>query len=136
MPDEKLALEWMRQQARKVDQYVVNPSFDECVELLEPAFKKGKSVAQLKFLLGEADRRAGAAERKHAALKYAKEKNPNAGQILRLQSKLQQVQLALKLATGDNNMTISQFCTEYDLTKKDGNTAWHETLVQLSKKKS
>ncbi|HBV76371.1 MULTISPECIES: hypothetical protein [Vibrio] len=135
MSDEKLALQWMRQQAHKIDQYVVNPSFDECVELLEPAFKKGKSVAQLKHLLAEADRRAGAAERKHAALKYAKEKNPNAGQILRLQGKLQQVQLALKLATGDSNMTISQFCSEYDVTKRDGNTAWHETLVQLSKKK-
>lgn len=135
MSDEKLALQWMRQQAHKIDQYVVNPSFDECVELLEPAFKKGKSVAQLKHLLAEANRRAGAAERKHAALKYAKEKNPNAGQILRLQGKLQQVQLALKLATGDSNMTISQFCSEYDVTKRDGNTAWHETLVQLSKKK-
>lgn len=74
MSDEKLALEWMRQQAHKVDPYVINPSFDECVELLDPAFKKGKSVAQLKYLLSEADRRAGAAERKHAALKYAKEK--------------------------------------------------------------
>ncbi len=135
MSDEKLALEWMRQQARKIDPYVVNPSFDECVELIDPAFKKGKSVAQLKYLLSEADRRAGAAERKHAALKYAKEKNPNAGQVLRLQSKLQQVQLALKLATGDSNMTISQFCAEYDVTKKDGSAAWHETLVQLSKKK-
>ncbi len=135
MSDEKLALEWMRQQVRKIDPYVINPSFDECVEILDPAFKKGKSVAQLKYLLAEADRRAGAAERKHAALKYAKEKSPNAGQVLRLQSKLQQVQLALKLATGDNNMTISQFCAEYDVTKRDGNTAWHETLVQLSKKK-
>lgn len=74
MSDEKLALEWMRQQAHKIDPYVINPSFDECVELLEPAFKKGKSVAQLKYLLSEADRRAGAAERKHAALKFAKEK--------------------------------------------------------------
>ncbi|MDR9828591.1 hypothetical protein RCJ22_23685 [Vibrio sp. FNV 38] len=135
MSDETLALEWMRQQARKIDPYVQHPSFDECVELLTPAYKKGKSVAQLKFLLGEADRRAGAAERKHAALKYAKEKSPNAGQILRLQSKLQQVQLALKLATGDNNMTISQFCSEYDVSKRDGNTAWNEKLVQLAKKK-
>lgn len=135
MSDEELALKWMRQQARKIDQYVVNPSFDECVELIEPAFKKGKSIAQLKYLLGEADRRAGAAERKHAVLKYAKEKNPNAGQILRLQSKLQQVQLALKLATGDKNMTISQFCSEYDVSKRDGSIAWNETLVQLSKKK-
>ena len=135
MSDEKLALEWMRQQAHKIDQYVYDPSFDECVELISPAFKKGKSIAQLKFLLGEADRRAGAAERKHAALKYAKEKSPNAGQILRLQSKLQQVELALKLATGDNNMTISQFCSEYDVSKRDGNTAWHEILVQQSKKK-
>ncbi|MBD1574038.1 hypothetical protein HC725_12250 [Vibrio sp. S17_S38] len=135
MSDEELALKWMRQQACKIDQYVVNPSFDECVELIEPAFKKGKSVAQLKYLLGEADRRAGAADRKHAALKYAKEKNPNAGQVLRLQSKLQQVQIALKLATGDNNMTISQFCSEYDVTKRDGNTAWNETLVELNKRK-
>jgi hypothetical protein len=134
MSDEKLALDWMRQQARKLDPYLEDPSFDECVELLEPAFKKGKSVAQLRFMLGEADRRAGAAERKHAALKYAKEKSPNAGQILRLQGKLQQVQLALKLATGDNNMTISQFCSEYDVSKRDGNTAWHEKLLQQSKK--
>ncbi|MGR5542416.1 hypothetical protein ACPV5V_28100, partial [Vibrio campbellii] len=96
---------------------------------LTPAFKKGKSVAQLKHLLAEADRRAGAAERKHAALKYAKEKSPQAGQILRLQGRLQRVELALKLATGDNNMTISQFCAEYDVSKRDGNTAWHEILV-------
>lgn len=135
MSDEELALEWMRQQAHKVDPYVIDPSFDECVELLDPAFKKGKSVAQLKYLLSEADRRAGAAERKHAALKYAKEKSPNAGQILRLQSKLQQVQLALKLATGDNNMTISQFCAEYDVSKRDGNTAWNEKLVEQGKRK-
>ncbi|MFV0573882.1 MAG: hypothetical protein ACK5NC_00415 [Vibrio sp.] len=134
MSDEELALKWMRQQAQLIDPYVVNPTFEECVELLEPAFKKGKSVAQLKHLLGEADRRAGAAERKHAALKFAKEKNPNAGQVMRLQAKLQQVQLALKLATGDNNMTIQQFCAEYDVSKKDGSTAWHKTLVQLSKK--
>ena len=53
------------------------------------------------------------AERKHAALKYAKEKSPNAGQILRLQSKLQQVQLALKLATGDNNMTLRHTLSKY-----------------------
>lgn len=52
-----------------------------------------------KYLFGEVARRAGAAERKHVALKYAKEKIPTAGQILRLQSKLQQVQIALKLAT-------------------------------------
>ncbi len=135
MSDEKLALEWMRQQAHKIDPYVINPSFDECVELLEPAFKKGKSVAQLKYLLSEADRRAGAAERKHAALKFAKEKSPKAGQNLRLQSKLQQVQLALKLATGDNNMTISQFCSEYDVSKRDGNVAWNEKLVEQNKKK-
>ena len=135
MSDEELALEWMRQQAHKIDPYIENPTFDECAELLEPAFKKGKTIGQLKFLLGEADRRAGAAERKHAALKYAKEKSPNAGQILRLQSKLQQVQLALKLATGDNNMTISQFCAEYDVSKRDGNTAWHEKLVQQGKKR-
>lgn len=135
MSDEKLALEWMRQQALKIDPYNEEPSFEDCVELLEPAFKKGKSIAQLKFLLGEADRRAGAAERKHAAMKYAKEKSPNAGQILRLQSKLQQVQLALKLATGDNNMTISQFCSEYDVTKRDGNAAWHEKLVEQNKRK-
>lgn len=135
MTDEKLALEWMRQQARSIEPYTDEPSFDDCVELIGPAFKKGKSVAQLRFLLGEADRRAGAAERKHAALKYAKEKSPNAGQILRLQSKLQQVELALKLATGDNNMTISQFCAEYDVSKRDGNTAWHEKLVEQSKKK-
>ena len=68
MSDEELALEWMRQQAHKIDPYVENPTFDECAELLEPAFKKGKTIGQLKFLLGEADRRAGAAERKHAAL--------------------------------------------------------------------
>ncbi|MBD1577027.1 hypothetical protein HC723_11355 [Vibrio sp. S11_S32] len=135
MSDEELALKWMRQQARKIDPYVVNPSFDECVELIEPAFQKGQSFAQLKYLLGEADRRAGAAERKHAALKFAKEKNPNAGQVLRLQSKLQQVQLALKLATSDNNMTISQFCSEYDVSKRDGNTAWNKTLVEISKRK-
>jgi hypothetical protein len=135
MSDEELALEWMRQQAQKIDPYLDSPSFDECVELLDPAFKKGKSIAQLKHLLAQADRRAGAAERKHAAMKYAKEKSPNAGQILRLQSKLQQVQLALKLATGDNNMTISQFCAEYDVSKRDGNTAWHEKLVQLGKKR-
>ena len=135
MSDEELALEWMRQQARKIGSYTDEPSFDDCVELIDPAFKQGKNVAQLRFLLGEADRRAGAAERKHAALKYAKEKSPNAGQILRLQSKLQQVELALKLATGDNNMTISQFCSEYDVKKRDGNTAWHEKLVQQSKKK-
>ncbi|WP_153448255.1 hypothetical protein [Vibrio algicola] len=135
MSDEELALKWMRQQARKIDPYVVNPSFDECVELIEPAFQKGQSLAQLKYLLGEADRRAGAAERKHAALKFAKEKNPNAGQVLRLQSKLQRVQLALKLATSDNNMTISQFCSEYDVSKRDGNTAWNKTLVEISKRK-
>ncbi|WP_260260486.1 hypothetical protein [Vibrio intestinalis] len=135
MSDEERALEWMRQQVHKIVPYAEEPSFDDCVELLNPAFKKGKSVAQLRFLLGEADRRAGAAERKHAALKYAKEKSPNAGQILRLQSKLQQVQLALKLATGDNNMTISQFCAEYDVSKRDGNEAWHEKLLQQSKKK-
>jgi hypothetical protein len=135
MSDEKLALEWMRQQAHKIDPYLVDPSFEECVELIDPAFKKGKSIAQLRFLLGEADRRAGAAERKHAALKFAKEKSPNAGQILRLQSKLQQVQLALKLATGDNNMTISQFCSEYDVSKRDGNTAWNEKLVQQNRKR-
>ncbi|MGF1754916.1 hypothetical protein L4C33_15145 [Vibrio makurazakiensis] len=135
MSDEKLALEWMRQQVHKIDPYIVEPSFDDCVELLDPAFKKGKSIAQLKFLLGEADRRAGAAERKHAAMKFAKEKSPNAGQILRLQSKLQQVQLALKLATGDNNMTISQFCAEYDVTKRDGNAAWNEKLIELDKRK-
>lgn len=134
MSDEELALKWMRQQACKIDPYVINPSFEECVELLDPAFKKGKSVAQLKHLLAEADRRAGAAERKHAALKYAKEKNPNAGQVMRLQGKLQQVQLALKLATGDNSMTISRFCSEYDVSKRDGNMAWHDTLVRLSKK--
>ncbi|MBW3696878.1 hypothetical protein EK599_14355 [Vibrio sp. T187] len=135
MSDEELALEWMRQQACKIDPYLEEPTFDECVELLNPAFKKGKSMSQLRFLLGEADRRAGAAERKHAALKYAKEKSPNAGQILRLQSKLQQVQLALKLATGDNNMTISQFCSEYEVTKRDGNAAWNEKLVQQGKRK-
>lgn len=135
MSDEELALDWMRQQARKIDPYTLDPTFDDCVELITPVFKKGKGVAQLKFLLAEADRRAGAAERKHAALKYAKEKSPNAGQILRLQSKLQQVELALKLATGDNNMTISQFCSEYDVSKRDGNTAWHEKLVQQSKRK-
>jgi len=135
MSDEELALEWMRQQAYKIDSYSHELSFDDCAELLDPAFKKGKSLAQLRFLLAEADRRAGAAERKHAALKYAKEKSPNAGQILRLQSKLQQVQLALKLATGDNNMTISQFCSEYDVSKRDGNTAWHEKLVQQGKKR-
>ncbi|MDN2483665.1 hypothetical protein ACPV5L_02985 [Vibrio astriarenae] len=135
MSDERLALEWMRQQAHKIDPYTEDPSFDECVELLTPAFKKGKSVAQLKHLLAEADRRAGAAERKHAALKYAKEKSPQAGQILRLQGRLQRVELALKLATGDNNMTISQFCAEYDVSKRDGNTAWHEILVQQGKKK-
>ncbi|MDG3086228.1 hypothetical protein P7F88_08970 [Vibrio hannami] len=135
MSDEKLALEWMRQQAQKIDPYLEDPSFDDCVELIGPAFKKGKNVAQLRFLLGEADRRAGAAERKHAALKYAKEKSPNAGQILRLQSKLQRVELALKLATGDNNMTISQFCAEYDVSKRDGSTAWHEKLVQQNKNK-
>lgn len=135
MSDEKLALEWMRQQARKIDPYLEDPSFDECVELIGPAFKKGKNTAQLRFLLSEADRRAGAAERKHAALKFAKEKSPQAGQILRLQGKLQQVELALKLATGDNNMTISQFCAEYDVSKRDGNTAWHEKLVQQYKKK-
>ncbi|MGC9400822.1 hypothetical protein [Vibrio genomosp. F10] len=134
MSDEKLALEWMRQQARKIDPYTEDPSFDDCVELIDPIFKKGKSVAQLRFLLGEADRRAGAAERKHAALKYAKEKSPNAGQILRLQSKLQQVELALKLATGDNNMTISQFCSEYEVRKRDGSAAWNEILVQQGKK--
>lgn len=125
----------MRQQAHKIDPYTYNPSFEECVELIELAFKKGKSIGQLRFLLGEADRRAGAAERKHAALKYAKEKSPNAGQILRLQSKLQQVELALKLSTGDNNMTISQFCSEYDVSKRDGNTAWHEKLLQQDKRK-
>jgi hypothetical protein len=135
MSDEELALEWMRQRARKIDPYLEDPSFDECAELIEPAFQKGKSIAQLKHLLAEADRRAGAAERKHAALKYAKEKSPNAGQILRLQSKLQQVQLALKLATGDNNMTISQFCSEYGVSKRDGNTAWHEELLKQGKKK-
>ncbi|WP_375748368.1 hypothetical protein [Vibrio sp. HN007] len=135
MSDEELALEWMRQQAYKVDPYIEEPSFDDCVELIGPAFKKGKSVAQLRFLLGEADRRAGAAERKHAALKYAKQKSPNAGQILRLQSKLQRVELALKLATGDSNMTISQFCSEYDVSKRDGNDAWHEKLVEQSKNK-
>lgn len=135
MSDEELALEWMRQQAYKVDPYIEEPSFNDCVELIGPAFKKGKSVAQLRFLLGEADRRAGAAERKHAALKYAKQKSPNAGQILRLQSKLQRVELALKLATGDSNMTISQFCSEYDVSKRDGNDAWHEKLVEQSKNK-
>ncbi len=135
MSDEERALEWMRQQARKIDPYNEEPSFEDCVELLDVAFKKGKSVAQLKHLLGEADRRAGAAERKHAALKYAKEKSPQAGQILRLQGKLQRVELALKLSTGDNNMTISQFCAEYDVTKKDGNTAWHEKLVEQNKKR-
>lgn len=135
MSDEKLALEWMRQQAHKIDQYTYTLSFDECVELIEPAFKKGKSIGQLRFLLGEADRRAGAAEQKHAALKYAKEKSPNAGQILRLQSKLQQVELALKLATGDNNMTISQFCAEYAVSKRDGNAAWNEILVQQNRHK-
>lgn len=135
MSDEKLALEWMRQCARNIDPYIEDPSFDECVELIDPAFQKGKSIAQLKYLLGEADRRAGAAERKHAALKYAKEKSPNAGQILRLQSKLQQVQIALKLATGDKNMTISQFCAEYGVSKRDGNTAWHEELLKQGKKK-
>ncbi|WP_070966873.1 hypothetical protein [Vibrio sonorensis] len=135
MSDEELALAWMRQQASKIDPYMESATFDECAELLAPAFKKGKSVAQLRFLLGEADRRAGAAERKHAALKYAKEKSPNAGQILRLQSKLQRVELALKLSTGDNNMTISQFCAEYDVSKRDGNNAWHEKLVQQNKKR-
>ncbi len=54
---------------------------------------------------------------------------------LRLQSKLQQVQLALKLATGDNNMTISQSCAEYDVFKRDGNTAWNEKLVEQGKRK-
>ncbi|WP_047043075.1 hypothetical protein [Vibrio mexicanus] len=135
MSDEERALEWMRQQAYKIDPYSEELSFEECLELIGPAFKKGKSMAQLRHLLGEADRRAGAAERKHAALKYAKEKSPNAGQILRLQGKLQRVELALKLATGDNNMTISQFCAEYDVTKKDGNTAWHEKLVEQNKKR-
>lgn len=42
MSDEELALKWMRQQAQKIDPYVVNPSFDECVELLDPAFKRAK----------------------------------------------------------------------------------------------
>lgn len=135
MSDEKLALEWMRQQAYKIDPYIEDPSFEECVELIGPAFKKGKHVAQLRALLAQADRRAGAAERKHAALKFAKEKSPQAGQILRLQGKLQRVELALKLATGDNNMTISQFCAEYDVSKRDGNTAWHEKLVEQDKKK-
>ncbi|MGL6259580.1 hypothetical protein [Vibrio sp. WXL103] len=135
MSDEQRALEWMRQLAHKIDPYTEEPTFEECVELIEPAFKRGKSVAQLKHLLGEADRRAGAAERKHAALKYAKEKSPQAGQILRLQGRLQRVELALKLATGDNNMTISQFCAEYDVSKKDGNNAWHEKLVEQGKKK-
>ncbi len=135
MSDEKRALEWMRQQANKIDPYTFEPSFEECVELISPALKKGKNVAHLTFLLGEADRRAGAAERKFAALKFAKEKSPHAGQVLRLQSKLQQVQLALKLATGDNNMTISQFCGEYDVSKRDGHTAWNEKLVQQSKKR-
>ncbi|MCW8332582.1 hypothetical protein J4N42_18890 [Vibrio sp. SCSIO 43135] len=135
MSDEKLALEWMRQQAHKIDPYAEERTFDECVELLEPAFKKGKSVAQLRHMLGVADRRAGAAERKHAALKYAKEKSPNAGQILRLQSKLQRVELALKLATGDNNMTISQFCSEYDVSKRDGSEAWQEILLKQGKKR-
>lgn len=75
MSDEKLALEWMRQQAYKIDPYIESPSFEECVELIGPAFKKGKHVAQLRSLLAQADRRAGAAERKHAALKFAKEKS-------------------------------------------------------------
>lgn len=135
MSDEQRALEWMQQRARKIAPYLEDPSFDECVELLDPAFQKGKSVAQLRHLLGEADRRAGAAERKHAAIKFAKEKSPNAGQILRLQSKLQQIQIALKLATGDKNMTISQFCAEYGVSKRDGNTAWQEELLKQSKKR-
>ncbi|WP_394241497.1 hypothetical protein [Vibrio astriarenae] len=135
MSDEKLALEWMRQQAQKIDPYVLDPTFDECVELLTPAFKKGKSVAQLRSMLADADRRAGAAERKHAALKYAKEKSPQAGQVMRLQGTLKRVELALKLATGDTNMSISQFCAEYDVSKRDGNTAWHDILVQQGKKK-
>lgn len=134
MSEEQRALEWLRKQALKIDPNLEEPTFENCVELLEPAFKKGKSVSQLKFLLGQADRRAGAAERKHAALKYAKEKSPNAGQILRLQSKLQQVELALKLSTGDNNMSISQFCAEYDVSKRDGSNAWHEKLVKQNKK--
>lgn len=134
MSEEQRALEWLRQQALNIDPYLEDPTFENCVELLEPAFKKGKSVSQLKFLLRQADRRAGAAERKHAALKYAKEKSPNAGQILRLQSKLQQVELALKLSTGDSNMSISQFCAEYDVSKRDGSNAWHEKLVKQNKK--
>ncbi len=134
MTDEERALEWMRAEAIKINPYLEEPSFQECLELVGPAFKKSKSVAQLKFLLGEADRRAGAAERKHAALKYAKEKSPQAGQILRLQGKLQRVEIALKLATGDKDMTISQFCTEYDVTQRDGNTAWHEKLLAQGKK--
>ncbi len=135
MSEEQQALEWMRQQARRIDPYNEDPSFEDCVELLTPAFKKGKNAAQLRHLLSEADRRAGAAERKHAALKFAKEKSPQAGQILRLQGTLQRVELALKLATGDNNMSISQFCAEYNVSKRDGNSAWQEKLLQQQKRK-
>jgi hypothetical protein len=32
-------------------------------------------------------------------------------------------------------MTISQFCSEYDVSKRDGNVAWNEKLVEQNKKK-